>query len=72
MSTSDAGLRAATIILVSISTMEVATFAAAASGILGAPGLAIGALAAFAAADAYARMTGSEVSRPRRLHGPER
>jgi hypothetical protein len=71
MATSDVGLRTATIILVAISTMWIATFAATASGLLGAPALAVGALAAFAASEAYARITMREASRPRRLLSPE-
>jgi hypothetical protein len=72
MPTSDIGFRTATVILVAISAMWGATFAADAFGIPGAPALVIGALAAFAAADVYARMTERGIARPRRLLGPQR
>jgi hypothetical protein len=68
----DIGLRTATIILVAICAMWIAAFAAEAIGIPGGPALAIGALAAFAASDVYARITERGVPRPHRLLGPQR
>ena len=72
MPTSDIGLRTATVILVAICAMWVATFAAEALGIPGVPALVIGALAAFAASDAYARMTERGVAGRRQFLGPQR
>jgi hypothetical protein len=73
MSISDAGIRAATTVVVAISAMWAATFAAEALSVRSPTTLWIGAFTAYAAADAFARLSERHrVRKPPRLLGPER